>query len=101
MTKKGEIVVKTENLTKHFGPIVAVDNLNIEVRKGEVFGFLGPNGAGKSTTMGMMLGLIAPTAGKAELFGLDVQHNLPSILPKVGAMMEVPGLTPIFRDGTI
>ncbi|MBT3362955.1 MAG: ATP-binding cassette domain-containing protein [Chloroflexi bacterium] len=94
MTKKGEIVVKTENLTKHFGPIVAVDNLNIEVRKGEVFGFLGPNGAGKSTTMGMMLGLIAPTAGKAELFGLDVQHNLPSILPKVGAMMEVPGLYP-------
>ncbi len=88
------IVVKTDGLTKHFGRIVAVDDLSLEVHKGEIFGFLGPNGSGKSTTMGMILGLIAPTSGSVAVFGLDVQHNLPAILPRVGAMMETPGLYP-------
>ena len=94
MADSNEIVVQTKNLTKHFGQIVAVDDLSLEVHKGETFGFLGPNGSGKSTTMGMILGLIAPTSGSVEVFGLEAQHNLPSILPRVGAMMETPGLYP-------
>lgn len=94
MSASNGIIVKTQNLTKHFGHIVAVDDLSIEVHKGETFGFLGPNGSGKSTTMGMILGLIAPTSGSVEVFGLEAQHNLPSILPRVGAVMETPGLYP-------
>lgn len=94
MADSNGIVVKTNNLTKHFGQIVAVDNLSLEVHKGQIFGFLGPNGSGKSTTMGMMLGLIAPTSGSVEVFGLEARHNLPAILPRVGAMMETPGLYP-------
>jgi ABC-2 type transport system ATP-binding protein len=53
-----EVILKTENLTKHFKQLVAVKNFNLEMRHGQVFGFLGPNGAGKSTTVGMFLGLI-------------------------------------------
>ena len=94
MTQTSDIIVKTQNLTKHFGQIVAVDDLSLEVHKGQIFGFLGPNGSGKSTTMGMILGLIAPTSGSVDVFGLEAQHNLPAILPRVGAMMETPGLYP-------
>lgn len=89
-----ELVVKTEKLTKRFGRLVAVKDLDLEVRKGEVFGFLGPNGSGKSTTVGMLLGLIAPTSGKAEVFGLNARNNLPRILPRVGAMTENNGFYP-------
>ena len=94
MADSNGIVVQTKNLTKHFGQIIAVDDLSLEVYKGQIFGFLGPNGSGKSTTMGMILGLITPTSGSVEVFGLDARHNLPRILPRVGAMMEEPGLYP-------
>jgi ABC-2 type transport system ATP-binding protein len=57
--------IRTEGLTKHFGRVVAVDGLELEVGRGEIFGFLGPNGAGKSTTIRMLLGLVRPTAGQA------------------------------------
>ena len=60
--KNNDIILRTTGLTKHFGKLEAVKNLNLELRRGEVFGFLGPNGAGKSTTVGMILGLVAPTA---------------------------------------
>ena len=66
----GEAVVETRGLTKHYGNgIVAVDNLNLVVRRGEVYGFLGPNGAGKTTTLRMLLGLIRPTSGSATVVG--------------------------------
>jgi ABC-2 type transport system ATP-binding protein len=94
MVTSNGIVLKTNGLTKHFGPIVAVDDLNLEVHKGQIFGFLGPNGSGKSTTMGMILGLITPTSGSVEVFGLEARYNLSAILPRVGAMMETPGLYP-------
>lgn len=94
MEKNGDLVVRTEHLTKCFGKLVAVDDLNLEVRKGEVFGFLGPNGAGKSTTMGMMLGLISPTSGTVELFGLNIQNYLPKILQRTGAVIESIGFYP-------
>ncbi|MGB7724645.1 MAG: ATP-binding cassette domain-containing protein, partial [Dehalococcoidales bacterium] len=64
-----EILLRTVGLSKSFGKLEAVKDLNLELRRGEVFGFLGPNGAGKSTTVGMILGLITPTAGSIELFG--------------------------------
>lgn len=64
--------VRTEGLTKRFGPVVAVDDLTLTVPRGEVFGFLGPNGAGKSTTLRLLLGLVRPTAGRAEVLGIDI-----------------------------
>jgi len=94
MTTSNDVVVRTEHLTKHYGKLVAVDDLNLEVHRGEVFGFLGPNGAGKSTTMSMMLGLIAPTSGNIEIFGLSVKSNLADILGRIGAVMESPGFYP-------
>jgi len=94
MTTNDDVVVKTEHLTKHYGKLVAVDDLNLEVHRGQIFGFLGPNGAGKSTTMCMMLGLIAPTSGNIEIFGLSVKSNLADILGKIGAVMESPGFYP-------
>jgi len=94
MAASNGIVLKSNGLTKHFGPIVAVDDLSLEVHKGQIFGFLGPNGSGKSTTMGMILGLITPTSGSVEVFGLEARYNLSAILPRVGAMMETPGLYP-------
>ena len=65
-------VIRTEGLTKHFGNVVALDGLDLEVQPGEVFGFLGPNGAGKSTTLRLLLGLIRPTSGSAWLSGIPV-----------------------------
>jgi ABC-2 type transport system ATP-binding protein len=72
----------------------AVKDLNLELRRGEVFGFLGPNGAGKSTTVGMILGLIAPTAGNIELFGLKLNGNRWTALRRVGAVIEEPAFYP-------
>lgn len=94
MTTNNDVVVRTEHLTKHYGKLVAVDDLNLEVHRGEVFGFLGPNGAGKSTTMCMILGLITPTLGNIEIFGLSLKSNLADILCKIGAVMESPGFYP-------
>ena len=64
--------IRTESLSKHFQATVAVDRLTLDVPAGEVFGFLGPNGAGKSTTIRMLLGLLRPTSGTAEVFGIPV-----------------------------
>jgi len=94
MTTNSDELVRTAHMTKHYGKLVAVDDLNLEVHRGQVFGFLGPNGAGKTTTMCMMLGLIAPTSGNIEIFGLSVKSNLADILGKIGAVMESPGFYP-------
>ena len=66
-----DFVVRTEALTKTFGALIAVDHLDLEIRRGEVFGYLGPNGAGKTTTLRLLLGLLRPTAGGASVLGLD------------------------------
>jgi len=68
-------MIKTDNLTKTYGGVRAVDALSLDVGKGEVFGFLGPNGSGKTTTIGMLVGLIEPTAGKCFVNGVDVTRN--------------------------
>jgi ABC-2 type transport system ATP-binding protein len=84
------IIISTNRLTKVFGKIVAVNDLHLEVMRGDVFGFLGPNGSGKTTTIRMLLGLIRPTAGRAILFGMDTAYQLPEILQRVGAIVEMP-----------
>ena len=88
----GDVVLRTRNLTKQYGQRLAVNNLNIEVRRGEIYGFLGPNGAGKTTTIRMALGLITPTAGAVEILGHDVTSQRAVILPRVGALVETPAL---------
>src|SRR5713101_2629098 len=88
----GEVVLRTRNLSKHYGNRLAVNNLNLEVRRGEIFGFLGPNGAGKTTTIRMALGLIAPTSGSVEILGRDVATHRANVLPRVGALVETPAL---------
>src|SRR5579884_3734583 len=85
-----EPVLQTQDLTKIYGQRTAVDHLNIEVRRGEIFGFLGPNGAGKTTTIRMMLGLITPTNGHVEVLGHDVLAHRAAVLPRVGALIETP-----------
>jgi ABC-2 type transport system ATP-binding protein len=90
----GDMVLRTIGLSKSFGKLEAVKNLNLELRRGEVFGFLGPNGAGKSTTVGMILGLIAPTAGSIELFGVKQDGHHWTALRRIGAIIEEPAFYP-------
>src|SRR5579884_1015196 len=85
-----EVILQTIGLTKAYGKRLAVNNLNLEVARGEVFGFLGPNGAGKTTTIRMLLNLIRPTAGEVLLFGEPLQQNARRLLPRVGALIEQP-----------
>lgn len=88
-------MIRTIGLTKQFGETTAVENLTLEVREGEVFGFLGPNGAGKTTTVRMLATLIAPTAGQAWVAGQQLgvnEENNTLIRRSVGLLTEVPGL---------
>lgn len=85
-----EQVIEVKGLTKKFGNLTAVNNLNLNVYRGDVFGFLGPNGAGKSTTIRMLLSLIKPTSGTIKIFGLPLESNRKEILKKVGAIVEKP-----------
>jgi ABC-2 type transport system ATP-binding protein len=80
--------VVIENLVKRFGDFIAVDRINLEVRKGEVFGFLGPNGAGKSTTIRMLCGLLKPTSGHARVAGFDVGKNPEAVRQNIGYMSQ-------------
>ncbi|HEY0653884.1 MAG TPA: ATP-binding cassette domain-containing protein [Chryseosolibacter sp.] len=82
-----ETVLSISNLTKHFGKIKAVNNLNLEVKAGQVFGMLGPNGSGKTTTLGMLMGVVNPTAGNFSWFGEAPNHE---IRKKIGAVLEHP-----------
>jgi len=86
-------LIETRNLTKRYGSrIVAVDRLNLTVRRGEVYGFLGPNGAGKTTTLRMLVGLIRPTSGTASVLGRPPGD--PESLARVGALIEAPAFYP-------
>jgi ABC-2 type transport system ATP-binding protein len=88
----GGVVLRTRDLSKRYGERLAVDRLDLEVRRGEIFGFLGPNGAGKTTTIRMLLGLIAPSAGSVEILERDLARHRAEILPRVGALVETPAL---------
>jgi len=85
-------MIKTDNLSKKFNTTLAVDNLNLEVSEGEVFGFLGPNGAGKTTTVRMLTSLIGPTSGSAIVNGYRIGQQDTEIRRSVGILTETPGM---------
>jgi len=80
--------IRTRGLTKEFGDLIAVDDLDLVVEEGEVFGFLGPNGAGKSTTINLLLDFIRPTSGSVEVLGIDAQAAPATIRERVGVLPE-------------
>ena len=83
-----EPAIETRGLSKQFGDVTAVENLDLTVESGEVFGFLGPNGAGKSTTINVLLDFIAPTAGTASMLGLDVSDDRKQLHRQIGVVPE-------------
>ncbi|MTI71617.1 MAG: ABC transporter ATP-binding protein [Firmicutes bacterium] len=83
-------IISTNGLTKKYKNQIVVDNLNLNVKKGEIYGFLGNNGAGKTTTMKMLLGLTEPTSGSINLFGEDIKRKN-KLLKRVGSLIEYPG----------
>ena len=83
-----DIAIATEKLTRRFGALTAVDGIDLEVESGQFFGFLGPNGAGKSTTIKMLTGLLAPTAGRIEILGLDLAANSIEVKRQIGVVPE-------------
>jgi ABC-2 type transport system ATP-binding protein len=85
-------MIETENLTKRYGDLTAVDNLNLEIPAGELFGFLGPNGAGKTTTIKLLVGLLRPSAGTARIGGHDVQREPLEAKSLVGFVPDQPYL---------
>lgn len=85
-----DYVIKTSGLTKSYRGRDAVSDLNLEIKKGEIYGFLGPNGAGKTTTIRMLLGLIRPTKGTVEILGKDLRRDKINILRRVGSLVEYP-----------
>lgn len=85
-----EFIIETKKLTKRFGSTRVVNNVDLQVKKGEIYGFLGPNGAGKTTTIRMLLGLARPTKGAIHIFGKDIKRERLSILKKVGSLVEYP-----------
>ncbi len=87
-------VVRTRALTKRFGPICAVDAIDLTVAEGDVYGFLGANGSGKTTTVRMLLGLVLPTSGEVEVLGRPMPPSRRDVLPQVGALVEGPGAYP-------
>ena len=87
-----EIAIKTEKLTRRFGALTAVDEMDLQVVAGQFFGFLGPNGAGKSTTIKMLTGLLAPTAGRMELLGVDFAAHPVEVKRQIGVVPEGMGL---------
>ena len=86
-----EVVLESKGLTKRYGSFVAVDKLNLAVRKGEIFGLLGPNGAGKTTTILMLLGLTEPTTGSVRVLGLDPARQPLSVKAQVGYLPDEVG----------
>jgi len=87
-----ENTIEIEGLTKKFKNLVAVDHLNLTVKKGSVFGFLGPNGAGKTTTLRLLMGLARSTSGTARILGRDIHNNMLSIRKRIGYLPDVPAL---------
>ncbi|KEJ01487.1 bacitracin ABC transporter ATP-binding protein [Clostridium botulinum A2B7 92] len=87
-----ENILQTYNLTRKYGTTAVVDNINMNIKKGEIYGFLGRNGAGKTTTLRMIMGLISPTKGEYELFGKKMGDR--EAFGRIGAIIETPGFYP-------
>jgi len=90
----GDVVLEVRGLTKRFGSTVAVDDLDLTIRRGEVLGFLGPNGSGKSTTVSMVLGLVAPTRGSIHIMDQSLADDPSLVSQHVGAIIENPAFYP-------
>ncbi|WP_395658428.1 ABC transporter ATP-binding protein [Nocardioides sp.] len=87
-------MIRTHGLTKRFGPITAVEDVDLDVREGDVYGFLGANGSGKTTTVRMLLGLVLATSGEIEVLGEPMPRGWRQVLPQVGALVEGPAAYP-------
>src|SRR5499427_8053747 len=83
-------MIKLTNLTKRYGSFTAVDGINLEVPKGELFGFLGPNGAGKTTTLRIIAGILKPTSGTVEIGGVNIADNPIAAKAKLGYIPDRP-----------
>lgn len=90
MSANQELILETNELTKKLGGKPVVKAVNMQIRRGDIYGFLGPNGAGKTTTIRMLLGLAKPTAGSIRIFGKDIRKMRLAILRKVGSLVEYP-----------
>lgn len=90
--RSDEVVIRLQQLSKRYGKRMAVNNLSLNVHRGDIFGFLGPNGAGKTTTIRMLFGLITATTGHVEVLGQDILRQRSRVLPRVGALIETPAL---------
>jgi ABC-type multidrug transport system ATPase subunit len=86
----GSGMIRTRALTKRYGSVTAVDGIDLDVRRGDVYGFLGPNGSGKTTTVRMLLGLVLPTSGRIEVLDTRVPRHARRVLGRVGAIVEGP-----------
>ena len=93
-------VIQTRALTKRYGELRAVDAVNLEVRAGDVYGFLGANGSGKTTTIRMLLGLVLPTSGEAEVLGMPMPAARRTVLPRIGSLVEGPAAYPHLSAST-
>jgi ABC-type multidrug transport system ATPase subunit len=82
--------IRTRDLTKRFGSVLAVDRIDLDVREGDIYGFLGANGSGKTTTLRLLLGLILATGGTAEILGAAMPERARDVLPRIGALVEGP-----------
>ena len=89
--------IQTDSLTKYYGKSRGITDVSLTVGEGDFFGFIGPNGAGKSTTIRILLGLIAPTAGSAEIFGKDIRRQKEAILSEIGYMPSEASFYPHMR----
>ena len=95
------MVVSTENLSKEYDGIYRVNDLDIQINEGDIYGFLGPNGAGKSTTMKMLLGLVKPSKGSIEIMGKSFnEKNRQEILKSVGSLIESPSYYDNFSESS-
>lgn len=83
-------MIVTRNLTKRYGHVLAVDQVDLDVRAGDRYGFLGPNGSGKTTVVRMLLGLVYATSGEIEVLGEPVPRRIASVLPQIGSLIEAP-----------
>ena len=83
-----EFAIEARGLSKHFGELRAVSNLNLDVPRGQIYGFLGPNGSGKSTTIRMLCGLLTPTEGNANVLGTKIPGDARLLKPKIGYMTQ-------------
>ncbi|MEO6237931.1 MAG: ABC transporter ATP-binding protein [Vicinamibacterales bacterium] len=97
MSVRGAAAIQTDGLTKYFGAVIGIEELSLEVRAGEVYGFLGANGAGKTTTIRLLLDLLRPTRGRASVLGIDCHRQSLAARRRIGYL---PGDLPIYPDLT-